>query len=146
MKTQSTLVLLKPDAMRRGLAGQILSRLEKRGLSITAARLVQMDSTLAASHYSAHKGKPFFSSLIEFITSGPLLALVLKGPGAVEVVRRSMGATDPFEAAPGTIRGDLAIDIEHNLIHGSDSPEAAEHEISLFFGGTETMSGQESIQ
>ena len=128
-----TLVLIKPDALQRGLAGEIISRLERRGLKIVALRLMRLDEALARRHYAEHEGKPFLDSLVSFITSGPLIAAVLEGPNAVEVVRRITGATDPQNAEPGTIRGDFGLYIQSNLIHGSDSPEAAARETALFF-------------
>ena len=141
---QRTLVLIKPDAVQRGLAGEILSRLERRGLKIVALRLMQMDDALARRHYAEHEGKPFVDSLVRFITSSPLVAGVLEGPNAIEVVRGVMGATDPQQAAPGTIRGDLALYIQNNLIHGSDSPEAAAREIALFFDEGDILSWERS--
>jgi len=137
---ERTLVLLKPDAMQRGLAGEIMARLERRGLRIVALRLLQMDEGLAGRLYAIHEGKPFFPGLIQFITSSPVIAAVLEGNGAVEVVRQTMGATDPKQAAPGSIRGDLGIDIGRNLVHGSDSQETARYEIDLFFGEGEIHS------
>jgi nucleoside-diphosphate kinase len=134
MAAEKTLVLLKPDAMQRQLAGEILRRFEDRGLEIRAARLVAVDRDLADEHYAEHREKPFFGELVEFITSSPTLALVLEGEGAIAVVRTTMGATDPANAAPGTIRGDLALSMPDNLVHGSDSPESAEREIALWFG------------
>ena len=134
MPAERTLVLLKPDAMRRHLAGEILGRFEARGLELRAARLVAVDSDLAGRHYAEHAEKPFFGELVEFITSSPTLALVLEGEGAIAVVRTTIGATDPAKAAPGTIRGDLALSMPNNLVHGSDSPESAEREIALWFG------------
>jgi nucleoside-diphosphate kinase len=134
MAAETTLVLLKPDAMKRKLAGEILRRFEDRGLEIRAARLVAVDRDLADEHYAEHREKPFFGDLVEFIISSPTLALVLEGEGAIAVVRTTMGATDPANAAPGTIRGDLALSMPDNLVHGSDSPESAEREISLWFG------------
>jgi nucleoside-diphosphate kinase len=134
MPAEQTLVLLKPDAMRRSLAGEILGRFEARGLELRAARLVGVDSDLAGRHYAEHSEKPFFGELVEFITSSPTLALVLEGEGAIAVVRTTIGATDPAKAAPGTIRGDLALSMPNNLVHGSDSPESAEREIALWFG------------
>ena len=131
---ERTLVLIKPDAMQRGLAGQIIDRLEKQGLRIAAMRLLQMDDAMARRHYAEHATKPFFQGLVEFITSGPIIAAVFEGPQAIDVVRQTMGATDPKKAAPGTIRGDLGTDIENNLVHGSDSPASAEREILIFFG------------
>ena len=131
---ERTLVLIKPDAMQRGLAGQIIDRLEQCGLRIAAMRLLQMDDAMARRHYAEHATKPFFQGLVEFITSGPIIAAVFEGPQAIDVVRQTMGATDPKKAAPGTIRGDLGTDIENNLVHGSDSPASAEREIPIFFG------------
>jgi nucleoside-diphosphate kinase len=134
MAAEKTLVLLKPDAMQRKLAGEILRRFEDRGLDVRAARLLTVDRDLADRHYAEHREKPFFGELVEFITSAPTLALVLEGEGAIAVVRTTMGATDPANAAPGTIRGDLALSMPDNLVHGSDSPESAEREIALWFG------------
>ena len=124
---------MKPDAMQRGLAGEILSRLERRGLRIAALRLFQMDEAMARRHYGEHEGKPFYEGLISYITACPIIAAVMEGSDAVEVVRRTIGATNPAEAEPGTIRGDLALETGRNLIHGSDSPESAKREIALFF-------------
>jgi nucleoside-diphosphate kinase len=130
---EQTLVLVKPDAMTRALAGEILGRFERRGLVVQAARLVRVDRELAERHYEEHRDKPFFGELVEFITSGPTLALVLEGESAIPVVRTTMGATNPAEAAPGTIRGDLALAMPDNLVHGSDAPESAQREIELWF-------------
>ena len=134
MAAERTLVLVKPDAMQRRLAGEIVARFEARGLTIKAARLVQVDAALAREHYAEHTEKPFFGELVEFITSSPTLALVLEGEGAIAVVRTTMGGTNPADAAPGTIRGDLALSMPDNLVHGSDSPESAQREVSLWFG------------
>jgi nucleoside-diphosphate kinase len=133
MAAEKTLVLLKPDAMSRQLAGEILRRFEARGLQIRAARLVAVDHDLAGRHYAEHAEKPFFGELVDFITSGATLALVLEGEGAIALVRTTIGATDPAKAAPGTIRGDLAQSMPDNLVHGSDAPESAEREIALWF-------------
>ena len=133
MAAERTLVLIKPDAVRRGLAGEILRRFELRGLEIREARLLTVDRELAGEHYAEHAEKPFFSELVEFITSGPTLALVLDGEGAIATVRTTMGATNPADAGPGTIRGDLGLSMPDNLVHGSDSPESATREISLWF-------------
>jgi nucleoside-diphosphate kinase len=130
---ERTLVLIKPDAMERRLAGEILGRFEQRGLAVCAARLVQVDRGLAERHYAEHVEKPFFDELVDFITSAPTLALVLEGEFAVSVVRTTMGATNPVSAAPGTIRGDLALAMPDNLVHGSDSAESAAREIALWF-------------
>ena len=130
---QRTLVLVKPDGVKKGLTGEIISRLEKKGLKIAAMRMLQMDKALARKHYAVHDGKPFFAGLVDFITSGPIVAVVVEGEKSVEVVRKLMGETDPVKAAPGTIRGDYSLDIGENLIHGSDSEENALKEIALFF-------------
>jgi nucleoside-diphosphate kinase len=130
---ERTLVLIKPDAMERRLAGEIVARLERRGLDLRAARLLTVDRPLAEEHYAEHAEKPFFGELLEFITSGPTLALVVEGEGAISLVRTTMGATNPADAAPGTIRGDLSLSMPDNLVHGSDSPESAEREIGLWF-------------
>ena len=130
---QRTLVLVKPDGVKKGLIGEIISRLEKKGLKIAAMKMLQMDKALARRHYAVHDGKPFFAGLVDFITSGPIVAVVVEGEKSVEVVRKLMGETDPVKAAPGTIRGDYGLDIGENLIHGSDSEENAQNEISLFF-------------
>jgi nucleoside-diphosphate kinase len=143
---QQTLVLVKPDAMQRGLAGEIISRLERRGLKIVAMKMLQMDQTLAKRHYAVHEGKTFFPGLIEYITSCPIIAIVFEGPRAIEVVRNTMGATDPVKATGGTIRGDLALEMGRNLIHGSDSEENAEMEISLFFSPEEILSYSRQIE
>ena len=134
MAAEQTLVLIKPDAVGRKLAGEILARFERRGLEMRAAKLLRVDRALAEEHYTEHKEKPFFGELVEFITSAPTLALVLAGESAISVVRTTMGATNPVDAAPGTIRGDLALAMPDNLVHGSDSPESAKREISLWFG------------
>ena len=133
MAVERTLVLIKPDAVERALAGEILSRFERRGLTLRAAKLVRVDRELADKHYAEHREKPFFGELVEFITSGPTLALVLEGESAISVVRTTMGATNPATAAPGTIRGDLALAMPDNLVHGSDSTESAAREIALWF-------------
>ena len=133
MAVEQTLVLIKPDAVQRALAGEILERLERRGLTIAAAKQVTVDRALAEEHYAEHAEKPFFGELVEFITSAPTLALVVEGEGAIAVVRTTMGATNPADAAPGTIRGDLALSMPDNLVHGSDSPESAQREIALWF-------------
>ena len=136
---ERTLVLIKPDAMKRKLAGEIVARLERRALEIRAAKLVQVDRPLAERHYAEHAEKPFFGELVEFITSSPTLALVVEGESAIAVVRTTMGATNPVSAAPGTIRGDLALAMPDNLVHGSDSPESAEREIALWFSDDELL-------
>ena len=129
-----TFVICKPDAVERGLVGEIISRLERKGLHIVAAKVLTVDPELAAAQYAEHLGKPFYASLVSFITRSPVFAMVIEGPGETwKLVRQEMGATDPAEAPAGTIRGDLATSMPDNLIHGSDSPEAAEREIALFF-------------
>jgi nucleoside-diphosphate kinase len=133
MAVERTLVLIKPDAVRRGLAGEILRRFEQRGLTIEEARLLTVERELAEEHYAEHAEKPFYGELVEFITSGPTFALVLEGEGAIATVRTTMGATNPAVAGPGTIRGDLALSMPDNLVHGSDSPESAAREIGLWF-------------
>jgi nucleoside-diphosphate kinase len=128
-----TLVLCKPDAVERGLVGEVIVRLERKGLKLVALELRRLDEATAKQHYAEHDGKPFFGDLVSFITRSPLVAMVVEGPDAWKVVRTIMGATNPREAAPGTIRGDLAIELTENLVHGSDGPESAEREIALFF-------------
>ena len=130
---QRTLVLVKPDGVQRGLVGAIVGRLEGRGLKLIGLKMMRITKAVAARHYAEHQGKPFYDGLIAFITSGPVVAMIWEGRDAVTVVRSLMGATDPLKAAPGTIRGDLALDLGMNLIHGSDSPARAETEIALFF-------------
>jgi nucleoside-diphosphate kinase len=139
MAAERTLVLIKPDAMERALAGEILARFERRGLTVRAAKLVRVDRDLAERHYGEHAEKPFFGELVQFITSAPTLALVLEGEGAVGVVRETIGATDPVNAAPGTIRGDLALSMPDNLVHGSDAPDTAKREIALWFSENEVV-------
>lgn len=136
---ERSLVLIKPDAMKRGLAGIIVSRLERRGLSIVALKMLQLDKALAQRHYAVHKDKAFFNDLVEFITSSPIIAAVFEGEKAIEAIRQAMGATDPVKASPGSIRGDFGLDIQQNLVHGSDSAENAEREISLFFSPKEIL-------
>jgi len=130
---QKSLVLIKPDAVKRKLIGEIVSRFEKRGLDVTALRLLDVDKALAGRLYDIHEGKPFFNDLVAFITSGPIVAMVIEGPDVIQLVRTMLGATNPAEAAPGTIRGDYALIIDSNVVHASDAPERAEYEISLFF-------------
>ena len=134
---ERSLVLIKPDALQRGLAGEIISRLERKGLKIVAMKMLQMDNSLAQRHYAIHKGKAFFNELVDFITSSPIIASVFQGEDAISVIRQTMGETDPAKSLPGTIRGDLGLDISHNLIHGSDSVENASTEINLFFTAEE---------
>ena len=136
---QKTLVLIKPDGVQRRLAGEILGRFEQKGLRIVAAKLVRASAELAGKHYGVHKGKPFYDSLLSFLTSGPTLAIVLEGREAVAAVRGMMGLTDGAKSPPGTIRGDFGISIQNNLVHGSDSPENAETEIALWFAPNELV-------
>lgn len=139
MAVERTLILIKPDAMERRLAGEILRRFEERGLVLRAAKLVRVGRDLAERHYDVHREKPFFGELVEFITSGPTLALVLEGEGAVATCRRTIGATNPADADPGSIRGDLALSMPDNLVHGSDSAETAAEEIALWFSDDELV-------
>ena len=136
---EKSLVLIKPDAIQRGLAGEIISRLEKKGLKIVAMKMLYMDTSLAQRHYAIHKGKAFFDDLVNFITSSPIIAIVFQGKNAVEIIRQMMGETDSAKAQAGTIRGDFGIDIGHNLVHGSDSLENASNEIDLFFSAEEIL-------
>jgi nucleoside-diphosphate kinase len=143
--TERTLVLVKPDGVQRQLAGKIIARFEERGLKIVGLRLVQVDRDLAERHYAVHKGKPFFESLVAFITSSPLVAIALEGPNAIGMVRTMVGATKPTEAAPGTIRGDLAVEMGQNLIHASDGPETAVTELALWFRPEELLTYEREI-
>ncbi|MCS7301491.1 MAG: nucleoside-diphosphate kinase [Fimbriimonadales bacterium] len=131
--TTRTLVFVKPDGVRRGLVGEIIQRFERRGIRIVGLKMVQPTRELAEKHYAVHRDKPFFENIVNFITSGPVVAMVLECPNAIEVTRQMMGATNPANAAPGTIRGDFGLDIEQNIIHGSSDPEAAEYELNLWF-------------
>ena len=132
---QRTLVLVKPDGVRRGLAGEVVSRLEKKGLTLVAMELRTLDRATAEEHYGEHRERPFFGELVDFITGGPLVAMVVEGPNAVAATRRMMGVTNPVEATPGSLRGDYALEIGQNLVHGSDSEESAAREIGIFFPG-----------
>jgi len=143
--TERTLVLVKPDGVQRQLAGRILARIEERGLKIVGLRLVKVDRDLAERHYAVHKGKPFFEGLVAFITSSPLVAIALEGPNAIGMVRTMVGATKPTEAAPGTIRGDLAVEMGQNLIHASDGPETAVAELALWFKPEELIGYEREI-
>ena len=134
MAVERSLILIKPDAVERSLAGEILGRIERRGFTLRAGKLLRVDRALGKEHYAEHREKPFFGELVDFITSGPTLALVVEGEGAIGTLRTTIGATNPAEAAPGTIRGDLALAMPNNLVHGSDSPESAAREIALWFG------------
>jgi nucleoside-diphosphate kinase len=133
MAVEQTLILAKPDAVARNLAGEIVARFERRGLTLRAARLVVASRELGETHYAEHREKPFFGELVDFITSGPTLAFVLEGEGAIAVARSTIGATNPAAAAPGTLRGDYGLAMPDNLVHGSDSPESAEREVALWF-------------
>jgi len=137
---ERTLIIIKPDAVQRGLTGEILTRFERRGLRIAAMKLIQIDQALAQRHYAIHEGKPFYEPLIQYITSAPVVVMVLEGNNAIEIVRRTMGATNPTEAAPGTIRADFGLEIGRNLVHGSDGPETAAFELPLFFAEDEILS------
>ena len=137
---ERTLVIIKPDGVQRGLIGEIIGRLEARGLKLVGMKLMQIDRGLAERHYAVHKGKPFYPGLIDYITSGPVVVMVLEGPQAIEAVRRTMGSTRPLEAQPGTIRADMALQVGRNLVHGSDSPETAQCEIDLYFTPDELVS------
>ena len=137
MAVERSLILIKPDAVRRGLAAEILGRIESRGLTIRAGKLLTADRALGERHYAEHKEKPFFGELVEFISSGPTWALVVEGPGAIATLRKTIGATNPADAEPGTIRGDFAMSMPDNLVHGSDSPASAEREVALWFSADE---------
>jgi nucleoside-diphosphate kinase len=142
---ERTLVIIKPDAVQRGLIGPIITRLERRGLRFAAMKLIQISPELAARHYAVHKGKPFYEGLIEFITSGPVVVAVIEGRDAINIVRRTMGATNPAQAEPGTIRADLGLEIGRNLVHGSDGTDTAEYEIPLFFAEEEILSYERAV-
>ncbi len=142
---ERSLVLIKPDAMQRGLAGTIITRLEKQWLKLVAIKMLHLDKALARRHYAIHKDKPFFNSLVDYISSDPIIAAVFEGEGAIAVIRKTMGATDPAKAEAGTIRGDFGVDIEHNSAHGSDSIETAEKEIKLFFSEDEIFNYRQEI-
>ena len=145
LRFERSLVLIKPDAIQRALAGEIISRVEKRGLKIVATRMLQMDAALAQRHYAIHKDRIFFHELVSFITSSPVIAIVFQGKNGIEIIRQTMGDTDPAKAKPGTIRGDFGLDIGHNVIHGSDSVESALKEIDLFFTPKEIFDYQRDI-
>ena len=146
MALQTTLILCKPDAVSRGLVGEIVRRIEERGYAIVAMKMMQLDGERARRHYAEHRGKPFFQGLVDFITSGALVAIAAEGEGVVEGVRQMMGATDPLQAAPGTIRADYAQQIGRNLVHGSDSDESAQRELSLFFEPKEFVSRKHDLK
>jgi len=142
---ERSLVLLKPDAVQRGLVGELISRLEAKGMKLAGMKLIALDRELAGRHYAEHTERPFFSGLVDFITSSPVVALVIEGENSVKVVRGLMGATNPLDAAPGTVRGDLAASIGMNLVHGSDSLESAAREIDLFFEPEEILSYERDV-
>jgi nucleoside-diphosphate kinase len=142
---ERTLIIIKPDGVQRGLIGPILTRLERRGLRLAALKLIQITPALAARHYAIHEGKPFYAGLLEFITSGPVVVAVVEGIQAIEIVRKTMGATNPALSEPGTIRGDFGLEIGRNLIHGSDSPQTAAYEIPLFFAPEEILDYQRAV-
>lgn len=137
---ERTLIIIKPDAVQRGLIGEIVTRFERRGLRIAAMKLIHIDEPLARRHYAVHEGKPFYEPLIRYITSSPVVVIVLEGKNAIEIARRTMGATNPAEADPGTIRADFSLEIGRNLVHGSDGPETAAFEVPLFFTQEEILS------
>jgi len=143
---ERSLVLIKPDGMQRGLAGTIINRLEEQGLKLVALKMLHLDKALAQKHYAVHRDKPFFENLVNYISSAPIVAAVFEGEGAVEVIRKIMGATDPARAAAGTIRGDLGLDTRHNTVHGSDSVKTAEKEIKLFFTDSEIFDYDREIK
>ncbi len=139
--TERTFVAVKPDGVERGLAGEIISRFERRGLKLVGMKLMKVSKAKAEEHYGEHKGKPFFDGLVSFITSGPIVAMVWEGKGAITLARNVIGATNPAQAAPGSIRGDLAVEIGRNMVHGSDGPESAAREIGIFFDKDELVEG-----
>ncbi len=142
---ERTLVIIKPDAVQRGLVGSILTRLERRGLRFAAMKLIQITPELAARHYQVHKGKPFYKGLVEFIISGPVVVAVIEGTDAIDTVRKTMGATNPAQSEPGTIRADYALEIGRNLVHGSDGADTAAYEIPLFFTEDEILDYERAI-
>ena len=142
---ERTLVLIKPDGVQRGLIGEVIRRLERRGLRLVGMKFMQMSRALAEEHYACHKGKPFYEPLIGYITSGPIVAMVWESKDAIQIVRDTMGVTDPSKAAPGTVRADFALEIGRNIVHGSDGPGTAEKEIKLFFGEEELVNWTRSI-
>ena len=143
---ERTLILAKPDAVQRGLIGEIVTRFERRGLQIVGMKLMHVGAALAREHYKEHVGKPFFKGLVDYITSTPVVAMVVEGPNAIEVCRTAIGATNPVAATPGSIRGDLGIEVGRNLVHGSDSPKSAKREIKLFFKSAELVDYKRTVQ
>ena len=146
MATETTLVLVKPDGVQRGLSGEIISRLERTGLKIVGMKLMQVSRELASQHYGEHEGKPFYEGLVSYIISSPVVAMAIEGPNAIPVVRKLMGVTKPAEAAPGTIRGDFALDVGRNLIHGSANADDAKREVALFFSDAELLRWDRTIE
>lgn len=142
---ERTLIILKPDAVQRGLIGPIITRLEQRGLRFAAMKLMQISPELAARHYAVHKGKPFYEGLVQFITSGPVVVVVIEGKDAINIVRKTLGATSPANAEPGTIRADFGLEIGRNLVHGSDGPDTAAYEIPLFFAEDEILTYERAV-
>lgn len=142
---EQTFIMVKPDGVQRLLIGEIIRRIETKGFKLKAMKLMTIDKGLAQKHYAEHEGKPFFGELVDFITSGPVVAMVWEGENIISTMRSIMGKTNPAEASPGTIRGDLAVKVDHNIIHGSDSPEAARREINLFFNSEEIIDYQRDI-
>lgn len=143
---ERTFLILKPDAVQRGRIGDLISRFESKGMRIVGMKMIRITSEQAQRQYACHKGKPFYDSLIRFMTSGPSVAMVIEGRHAVAVARKIMGATDPLESIPGTIRGDLAVDVKHNLIHGSDSPESVRYEMPIFFNESELFEYEPALK
>lgn len=141
-----TLVIIKPDAVQRGLAGRIIARFEDRGLRIVGLRMIQISNLMAQALYSVHEGKKFYSGLVKYMTSSPVLVMTLEGRRAVDIVRKTMGATDPLDAAPGSVRGDFGLEVGRNLIHGSDSPENAEREIGIFFNDKDLVKYERVVE
>lgn len=142
---ERTLILIKPDGVQRGLIGEIITRIEKRGLKLAGLKLMQVSEELARQHYAEHQERPFFGTLVQFITSGPLVAMAVEGPNAIAQMRKMMGSTNPLEAAPGTIRGDYALTVSFNIIHGSDGPESAARELKLFFKDGEMVTYNRNV-
>ncbi len=146
MELERTLIILKPDAVQRGLMGKIISRIEQRGLRIAGMKMMHITPELAAQHYAEHEGKSFYEALLDFITSGPVVAMVVEGPEAIKIMRAMLGATNAREAAPGTIRGDFGISKSNNLVHGSDSPKSAKREVAIFFKPEEICQYQRTLE
>jgi nucleoside-diphosphate kinase len=144
-RVERTLVIVKPDGVQRGLISEVLGRIERRGLKLVGLKLTRIDQGLAERHYGIHKGKPFYEGLVSYITSGPVVVAAFEGPSAIEIVRNTVGATNPVQAAAGTIRGDFAVSIGRNLVHASDSPENGQHEVGLFFDAGELVDWEPSL-